>query len=944
MADVVSKAQLQLDAGSLKAEAADAAAELEKLRRVLQSDRGELSEMEKALRALRSASEVNTDAVDALKSRIQAQKDAIANAQAQYIALGGSFSDIRQRSNGLKDQLNALQQELQALRSGAALPEGSTDPLKASDQLDRINKLQATLEREQSRLSAYRAELEAVGGTAEVSAQRISLLQQAVSEKEGSIAALQAELSQLGGAAVPTTPARTPAEPVSATEQLAAIERLRAEITATQAEVQRYEAALAEASSAARVNTAQVDLLGRAAGEKRAALAQLEAQLRELGGTMETSTAQGGRFGATLSTLGTQVQALPGPLGALAKAFTSLGSSVGGLAVAGGILAIVAATVALTAATAAATKSLAEYGVAQADARRSELLRLEGLTSTQLWMRSGAASARELQSAIDDVSSASPLPRSQVVGFATELEQVGAKAKSIPGALEAISLAAASGNQRYLDLVKAQAKGLAQTGQDLEGFADRVRARVGPVVEAQMLSFNVQATKLQENFARLFAGLNIDPLLKGIKLVLDLFGQSSAAGHALGTVISALFQPLIDAVQYIAPVVRDFFEGMTIGILKISIAILDLQIWFLETFGTGLISRIGGVTGALRWGELAVYGLAAAVAAGAVVMGTLTVALGALLLPVLISAAASVWALTWPVLAVVAGLTAVGVAVAAVMGAFGEIDWGGLATGVLEGIGGALSDAALWFLSIDWVGLAGSVISAIAYGIGASAGFVVGGLARVADAAAEAFVNTDWRGVFLSIDWMGIGTAIVQGIVSGLTGSLTLLYDGVTGLAGGLIDGFKAALGISSPSTVFAALGAELPAGAAVGVRGGAGEVNQASRELAGGASQAFSSALQAPQLPSPVEAVNQGVFEQSNGAQTEQSTGGSTPAQRTDVTARAGDRDAAARDQAPTVNIELLNVYAKDGATGESIAQEIKAELQRVLTTLVLARGGAVG
>lgn len=83
--------------------------------------------------------------------------------------------------------------------------------------------------------------------------------------------------------------------------------------------------------------------------------------------------------------------------------------------------------------------------------------------------------------------------------------------------------------------------------------------------------------------------------------------------------------------------------------------------------------------------------------------------------------------------------------------------------------------------------------------------------------------------------WQAIGTAIVEGIKTGITSAWEGLKTLLSGLANGLPGPVKAALGINSPSKVFAdTVGAQIPAGIAAGITGNAGVIDGALAGLVG--------------------------------------------------------------------------------------------------------------
>ncbi|WP_413615744.1 phage tail tape measure protein [Halomonas cupida] len=84
-----------------------------------------------------------------------------------------------------------------------------------------------------------------------------------------------------------------------------------------------------------------------------------------------------------------------------------------------------------------------------------------------------------------------------------------------------------------------------------------------------------------------------------------------------------------------------------------------------------------------------------------------------------------------------------------------------------------------------------------------------------------------WRGITAALQQLGIdvpagftslGSAIIDGMIGGITGGLGRLGDTVTNMAGSVVSWFKEKLGINSPSRVFAEFGGNLLEGLINGI------------------------------------------------------------------------------------------------------------------------------
>lgn len=326
-------------------------------------------------------------------------------------------------------------------------------------------------------------------------------------------------------------------------------------------------------------------------------------------------------FSERVAAFSEQAAKAPGPLGAMAGQFSRLSELVGGAGIAAGIIAIGAAVIALNVATVLAVKSLFEYGLAQGDARRSELLRLEGLSKIRGWLIRTKVSGEELQKTIDEVAASSPLDRESVAKYGVELQQAGVKSKDLKTILEATAIKSSTQGEAQAAYFKDLAVYMSRAGGNVAGYAQTVKNRLGGIAQRQMLSLTVQARKLQEAQAALFAGVNIEPVLKAKKALNDMFSTSTASGRALQAMIEVIMVPLVKAVEYVGPLVKKFFQGMIIAALTFTVLVLQVGLTFKDVFGSVLPDNMDLSNAAVNAGIVVMGLLTAAVGTAAVVTG-----------------------------------------------------------------------------------------------------------------------------------------------------------------------------------------------------------------------------------------------------------------------------------------------------------------------------------
>jgi hypothetical protein len=395
-----------------------------------------------------------------------------------------------------------------------------------------------------------------------------------------------------------------------------------------------------------------------------AAVAKTDPKVDHLGKTMAQTKPKTEKVTSAFEQLTKQANAMPGPLGAILGRFSSLSGLLAGGALAVGVMAVATAVIALTAAMAAAIATLASYGIAQANARRSELLRLEGLTKMRFWYKAAAGSATEMQKVIDQVSDSSSLGRGEITKYTEQLYRMGLRGNNLSEALEGVAIKAATQGDAAANAFAGMAAGAALSGRSIHAMTEKVKTRLGGIAAKKMLDLNVQIEKMRENFDALFRDLKIEGLLTAMREVGKVFSQSTVTGRALKTTIEGVVQVVTDGLADAAPYAKRFFQGMVIGALLLGIVFLQLRKSFRETFGGDSKKGLDGMNLALDAGILLVSMLVAAVA----VLAAIAVVLAA------------------PFIALAALVYGLAIAVLAVWDWLKTLDWKAIGSFIIDGI------------------------------------------------------------------------------------------------------------------------------------------------------------------------------------------------------------------------------------------------------------------
>jgi hypothetical protein len=358
-----------------------------------------------------------------------------------------------------------------------------------------------------------------------------------------------------------------------------ALENLEKQISADTKQLAAMQKAMRNLQGGSSVNIEQFRKLKAGVDAQKQSIAKAQQQYLSLGGSFNTARKSGSGFAERLAALQKQTSSLPGPLGNAVGQLSKLRTVLGGGVIATGILAIAAALAALVVATGAAVRSLYNYGVAQADARRSELLRLDGLTKMRFMYARTAGNAKEMQEAIDRVAASTPTSRAELVKYTDQLYRMGLRGKALEKTLEGVSIKASTQGDAAATAFAGWAAGSNLAGRGVDKLVDKVKSRLGGIAQKQMSSLTVQAEKQKEAFDALFTGLDIEGWLSAWKGVRDLLSQATASGRALKFMLQGILRPLIDGSTQGASIVKRFFQGIIIAALQVTIAILTIRKW-----------------------------------------------------------------------------------------------------------------------------------------------------------------------------------------------------------------------------------------------------------------------------------------------------------------------------------------------------------------------------
>jgi hypothetical protein len=439
------------------------------------------------------------------------------------------------------------------------------------------------------------------------------------------------------------------------------------------------------------------------------------------GGSFETASKGAASMSSKLAQLNGTFGAMAGPYGRHLQAVQAVKGAFGGAAAAAVGFGLVLAIVAIGAVKATMEiikmgASIVKFALEASTAAMQQQTMWEALTGS-------ASAAVDVSRSVAAIAGEVPLAASEVAKLATELAKSGKRGKELENALYGAAMKSA-------------------------GFENIVRGSES--ARRAMLPLSVQVSKLQEDFARIFAVAQTEGFLRGVQSLLSMFKEGTSTSLALKKIVSTLLDPLFSAATKVGPYVKMMFKGMVIGALLMTIAVVKVGKAIKEAVGdTSMFKGIDGMRTAMYAGIAAAFVLVAGFAVLAAAAGILTIALAAVAAVIIGSMviAAFLMALPFILFAVV-----VGVVVAA-----------------LYGLYSAVTAAVKWMLDLGAAGLSAA-------------------------------------------------KDLITGLVNGIKSGAGAVYDALKAMASKMGATIKSALGIASPSKLFAGFGKNTALGMAVGV------------------------------------------------------------------------------------------------------------------------------
>jgi hypothetical protein len=456
-----------------------------------------------------------------------------------------------------------------------------------------------------------------------------------------------------------------------------AMESLKTQINGSQSAIKNMSAQMkALAGDSKEVKAAKDDLSKKIDAERvamsKATLAQIKAgeqnkralevgkkiadQKKKLADKFKDEKAAQDKASASISKAG-------GPLGMLHDKFEGLkgilgGASSGTALFAAGATALIGVIVALAATTVAAGIALAKFVLKSADAARSaKLLREAAMGANAKWGKNAGEQ-------IDLLATKVPTAKARLDEMGRSLAKQNIGGQTWVDTMNAVAQASAAlgddaGSKlqefvtrgRQLGRMQINPLELIGTGVDFKDVATElsksmkvgvkeaqaalfegrvkladgaaalraaVEKKFGGINLRQMISLENLSKKLGEAFEALTKDVDMEPILKALHEMADIFSLSTHSGQALKQIVEVFGKELGASFTSTTPIAKKFIYGMIIGAQQLVIAYLQVRNQLKKTFGdTEVLKNANVLSVALTAGKVAMYGMAYAAAATA---------------------------------------------------------------------------------------------------------------------------------------------------------------------------------------------------------------------------------------------------------------------------------------------------------------------------------------
>lgn len=469
-----------------------------------------------------------------------------------------------------------------------------------------------------------------------------------------------------------------------------ALTQLRASITASSVNIKELNAAQrALKGSSDEVVAAKNDLKAKLLAEQQAlsnstleslknakALKTLDDAAKHLADEQAKLGAKTKALSDAVSTAGGPVAALKAKLDALKEMSSGAGGKMALFAL--GTAAAVAAVVAIGVAIAHTLSDFSKFVIVSADAARSAaLLRTAAVGGNETWGKQfgeqSDALSKKIPTARGDIDKLGiSLTKSNIGGqlwvdsinaisqaSAALGDDAGSKIKSFidrsmvlgrPGlfrinATELIGtgvtfqeVAASLASSMHVGVDKASSAlraGTVKLGDGAAALRGAVEKKFGKINLSQMLSLDNLSKKFSETLQDLTKGVNLEPLLKGVKEIAGMFDLSTTSGQALKQLVGIVGNDLVGAFTASVPLIKSFTYGLILGAQNVAIGYLTVRNSIRNMIGPDALSSIGTLNLAVTAGKIAIVGLGIAVAGVGAALALIT---APLLIPVLLIA------------------------------------------------------------------------------------------------------------------------------------------------------------------------------------------------------------------------------------------------------------------------------------------------------------------